>query len=109
MTSDPRSLPAIEFTRKTAPRHPRPATCIVEADINACRKNENGGWKIQTPAPVLRENDAQIVLTDRDLVRPAAWTGVLMEISTLPDPPLVIVTSRLAEVHEGESTEPWNL
>lgn len=52
---------------------------------------------LESAVSVLRKNGARIVLTERDLIRPGAWKDVLMEISALSDPPLLIVTSRLAD------------
>ena len=46
--------------------------------------------------PVLRKNPITIVVAERDL-SPVTWREVLEEIDTLPDPPLLIVTSRLAD------------
>ena len=44
----------------------------------------------------LREMSVPIVLCDCDLM-PRAWQAVLEHLSVLPDPPLIIVTSRLAD------------
>jgi DNA-binding response OmpR family regulator len=61
-------------------------------------------WSIQPVSslvaalPILRENQASIVLAEREL-SPGTWRDVLDEIGTLPDPPLLIVTSRLADEH----------
>ena len=45
---------------------------------------------------LLREVRIPIVLSERDLL-PGTWRQMLAEILTLPDPPLLIVTSRLAD------------
>lgn len=51
---------------------------------------------LQSALPVLRNNRIPIVVSERDLF-PGSWKDVLAAISTLPDPPLLIVTSRLAD------------
>jgi DNA-binding response OmpR family regulator len=50
----------------------------------------------QAALPVLRQTPITIVVAERDL-SPVTWREVLEEIRTLPDPPLLIVTSRLAD------------
>jgi len=45
---------------------------------------------------VLRERPARVVLCERDLF-PGTWRDMWEHISLLPDPPLLIVTSRLAD------------
>jgi DNA-binding NtrC family response regulator len=45
---------------------------------------------------VLRETPIPIVICDCDIV-PGSWGEMLHQISLLPDPPLLIVTSRLAD------------
>jgi DNA-binding response OmpR family regulator len=51
---------------------------------------------LETARPLLRENRIPIVLSESDLVT-ASWKEVLAEIQPLPGPPLLIVTSRLAD------------
>jgi len=45
---------------------------------------------------VLQGNRIPIVLCERDLL-PGTWKDMLIESALLPDPPLLIVTSRLAD------------
>ena len=51
---------------------------------------------LESALRVLRENPVAIVLSERDLV-PGTWKDVLAETSNLSDPPLLIVSSRLAD------------
>lgn len=51
---------------------------------------------LESALPALRENSIAIVLSERDLV-PGTWKDVLAETIKLPDPPLLIVASRLAD------------
>lgn len=44
----------------------------------------------------LKENRIPIVLCENDVLRDS-WRGLLVELAQLPDPPLLIVTSRLAD------------
>ena len=50
----------------------------------------------ESAMPWLRENRIPVVLSERDLV-PGTWIDVLSEIVMLPNPPLLVVTSRLAD------------
>jgi len=51
---------------------------------------------IASALSVLRETPIPIVICDCDIV-PGSWGEMLEYISLLPDPPLLIVTSRLAD------------
>ena len=59
-------------------------------------------WKLKTSRslgaalPILRERPVPIVLCDRDLGG-ASWKELLEQVAPLPDPPCVIVASRLAD------------
>ena len=59
-------------------------------------------WELRSsrgPHPalaVLRDKGIPIVMAERDLA-PGSWRDFLASISLLPDPPLLIVTSRLAD------------
>jgi DNA-binding response OmpR family regulator len=53
-------------------------------------------FELESALPVLRDNRIAIVLSERDL-SPGTWRDVLDEIVTFPDPPLLIVTSKLAD------------
>ena len=44
----------------------------------------------------LRERQFEVVVCERDL-QPGSWKDVLEQVTTLPDPPPLIVTSRLAD------------
>jgi len=44
----------------------------------------------------LRERQFEVVVCERDL-QPGSWKDVLEHLTILPDPPLLIVTSRLAD------------
>jgi DNA-binding response OmpR family regulator len=72
----------------------------LERILGASDRAQN--WVVQVmPAlesalPMLREQEIPIVLTERDLL-PGTWTDVLGELVSLADPPLLIVTSRLAD------------
>jgi len=51
---------------------------------------------VDSALPVLREVPLPVVICDCD-VSPGTWREMLDHISLLPDPPLLIVTSRLAD------------
>jgi DNA-binding response OmpR family regulator len=51
---------------------------------------------LKAALPLLRDNPIPIVLSERDLL-PGTWREVLAELVTLPDPPLLIVSSRNAD------------
>jgi DNA-binding response OmpR family regulator len=53
---------------------------------------------VATARDILREHRLPIAVCERDLL-PGTGRGLLDHISTLPDPPLLIVTSRLADEH----------
>jgi DNA-binding response OmpR family regulator len=56
-------------------------------------------WQLNacpTALAALRKVRVPVVVCESDL-RPGTWKEVLEELSTLPDPPLLIVTSRLAD------------
>jgi DNA-binding response OmpR family regulator len=57
-------------------------------------------WITRTTLPsafsLLREIPVSIVLCDCDLM-PGTWREMLEHVSAFPDPPLIIVTSRLAD------------
>lgn len=64
----------------------------------------NSEWTLVTrptlpsSVSVLRETPISIVLCESELF-PGTWREVLEQIQLLPDPPLLIVTSRLADEH----------
>ena len=45
---------------------------------------------------ILREREISVVLCERDL-RPGTWKDLLEQIALLPDPPVLLVASRLAD------------
>jgi len=51
---------------------------------------------VESALTALRANTIPIVIAERDLA-PASWREMLARISLLPDPPLLLVTSRLAD------------
>ena len=57
--------------------------------LNACRT-------LASALQALRKLRVPVVVCESDL-RPGTWKEVLEELSTLPDPPFLIVTSRLAD------------
>jgi DNA-binding NtrC family response regulator len=57
--------------------------------LNACRT-------LASALKALRKLRVPVVVCESDL-RPGTWKEVLEELSTLPDPPFLIVTSRLAD------------
>jgi len=67
------------------------STASTESKWTICR-----AAALESALPVLRENPIAIVLSERDLV-PGTWKDVLAETLNLPDPPLLIVASRLAD------------
>jgi DNA-binding response OmpR family regulator len=72
---------------------------LNHAECSACNEPTWTLLPILTLAdalPLLRENRMRIVLAEGDLL-PGTWRDVLAEIVVLPDPPLLIVTSRLAD------------
>jgi CheY-like chemotaxis protein len=46
----------------------------------------------------LRNNRISVVLSERDFL-PGTWKDILAELLPMPDPPMLIVTSRLADEH----------
>jgi DNA-binding response OmpR family regulator len=55
-------------------------------------------FALECALEVLRENQNPIVIAEQHLL-PGTWRDVLDEIDRLSDPPLLIVTSRLADDH----------
>jgi response regulator RpfG family c-di-GMP phosphodiesterase len=61
-------------------------------------------WKLHTSRTLesaltaLQQNEISIVICERDLL-PGTWKDMLARIKLLPTPPLLIVTSRLADEH----------
>ena len=51
---------------------------------------------LQSALPLLAGNQVQIVIAERDL-GPETWKDVLAELAVLPRPPLLIVSSRIAD------------
>jgi DNA-binding NtrC family response regulator len=51
---------------------------------------------LESALPLLRHNRIPVALCERDLA-PGSWLDVLEEIIALEDPPLLVVTSRLAD------------
>jgi len=61
---------------------------------------------ISSAVHVLQQTPTGVVLCDSELLA-GSWTELLGHISTLPDPPCVIVTSRLADERAmDQSAEP---
>ena len=60
-----------------------------EWKLNACRT-------LASALKALRKLSVPVVVCESDL-RPGTWKEVLEELRTLPDPPLLIVTSRVAD------------
>ena len=62
----------------------------------------SSNWKLSTTSNVrqalsaIRDGDIPIVLCESDIA-PSTWKGFLEELRQLPNPPLLIVTSRLAD------------
>src|SRR5690242_19553106 len=52
--------------------------------------------RLESALPILRKRAIPIVLSERDLL-PGTWRDVLNETTSLPDPPHLIVSSRLAD------------
>ncbi|HEY1336839.1 MAG TPA: hypothetical protein VGF59_04985 [Bryobacteraceae bacterium] len=52
--------------------------------------------RLDSALPMLRKNAIPIVLSESDLL-PGTWRDVLKETASLPDPPHLIVSSRLAD------------
>jgi len=73
-----------------------------EADCAPLERILNSGWTViasstvASALSVLREIPIPIVICDCDASL-GSWSGMLDQISFLPDPPLFIVTSRLAD------------
>ena len=53
---------------------------------------------VQEALVELRDCRFSVVLSERDLI-PGTWKDVLLELQPMPDPPMLIVTSRLADEH----------
>jgi DNA-binding response OmpR family regulator len=51
---------------------------------------------VESALGVLRRNSFPLIVCERDL-QPGSWREMLADVSLLPDPPLMIVTSRLAD------------
>jgi len=51
---------------------------------------------LSTALSVLRDRQFEVVVCERDLA-PGSWKDVLEQVTILPDPPPLIVTSRLAD------------
>jgi DNA-binding response OmpR family regulator len=83
----------------------------VEDDHNSLERILNRGeesgltrstWKLQpcsgllSALPIVRQNRFSIIVSERDL-SPGTWKEVLAAINELPTPPLLIVTSQLAD------------
>jgi DNA-binding response OmpR family regulator len=61
-----------------------------------CKWQLNACPTLASALAALRKVRVPVVVCESDL-RPGTWKEVLEELSTLPDPPLLIVTSRLAD------------
>ena len=55
-------------------------------------------FTLESAMPLLKQNRIPIILSERDLL-PGTWKEVLAETLALPDPPLLIVSARLADDH----------
>jgi len=73
-----------------------------QEDCASLERIFKSGWTVIATATVasalsvLREIQAPIVICDCD-VSSGTWAEMLVQLSLLPDPPLLIVTSRLAD------------
>lgn len=73
-----------------------------DEDCASLERIFKSGWTVSSSSTVasalsvLRETPIPIVICDCDIA-PAGWGEMLDHISLLPDPPLLIVTSRLAD------------
>ena len=61
-----------------------------------CKWRLNACPTLASALAALRKDSVPIVVCESDL-RPGTWKEVLEELSALPDPPLLIVTSRVAD------------
>jgi DNA-binding NtrC family response regulator len=52
--------------------------------------------RLHAARAVLRQHDISVVLCERDLL-PGTWADLLSDVDGLPQPPSLIVTSRLAD------------
>ena len=70
----------------------------------ADRTRAESEWNIRATSTVqeglveLRDDRISVVLSERDLL-PGTWKDILAELQPVPDPPMLIVTSRLADEH----------
>ncbi len=107
-----------EDAMKTPPavEHPSGTVTVlsispVEDDHNSLKRILNGAkapastistWTLQpcsgleSALPIVRQRQFSIIVSERDL-SPGTWQKVLAAINELPNPPLLIVTSRLAD------------
>ena len=75
----------------------------LDALLNGCKKRESE-WIVRAASTIqeglvhLRDNRISVVLSERDLSA-GTWKDVLAELQSMPDPPTLIVTSRLADEH----------
>lgn len=53
-------------------------------------------WSLDTALPILRQKQVPIVICERDL-EGASWKALLEQTALMPDPPYLIVASRLAD------------
>lgn len=60
---------------------------------NCCLKR---AYTLQSALAKLREDRIAVVVCERDLL-PGSWKHLLAEVVEMPDPPLLIVTSRVAD------------
>ncbi len=61
-----------------------------------CEWKVNACYTLASALTALRKVRVPVVVCESDL-QPGTWKEVLEELSTLPDPPFLIVTSRLAD------------
>jgi DNA-binding NtrC family response regulator len=98
--------------------NPRKNVCVLS--VSPCEKDHsflskvlthskwalcpNSKWTLCTASALapaltlLREGEVPIVLCERDL-QPGTWKEMLAQLRLLPSPPLLIVSSRLADEH----------
>ncbi len=77
---------------------------IFQVTTSKLDANGNSRWMLRPirtlalTAEPLTEQEVPIVISESEL-SPGTWHDILDYISSLPDPPLLIVTSKLADMH----------
>ncbi len=72
---------------------------LLESILNRAEASEwklHSSFGLESALSVARQNMFSIIVSERDL-SPGTWEQVLAAINELPNPPLLIVTSRLAD------------